>query len=305
MTRPLVSIVTTSYEHAPYLEETFRSVLEQDYPRIEYLVVDDGSTDESPEIVRRWADRFAWWRVQENEGQVAALNCAFLHATGDLMGFVNSDDTLLPGAVSRMVAEFERDRELLLVYGSATWTDERSQSVGTLEAGEWDAARLARTGKQPVPQPASLWSRRAWELAGPFNPNSWSLFDTEFYLRLAMAGRAVRLPPPPLATFRLHAGSKSMSRFERMADECVRFAEGFYGGPDFPASLRPYARQGRASFYRRAALNCYAAGDLRRARRLFARSLLLSPRGIDRKQASRLVRSFVPERIVRRRRART
>jgi hypothetical protein len=221
------------------------------------------------------------------------------------MGFVNSDDTLLPGAVSRMVAEFERDPELLLVYGSATWTDERSQPVGTLEAGEWDAAELARTGKQPVPQPASLWSRRAWELAGPFNLDLWSLFDTEFYLRLAVAGRAVRLPPPPLATFRLHAGSKSMSRFERMADECVRFAEGFYGGPDLPASLRPYARQGRASFYRRAALNCYAAGDLARARRLFTRALLLSPRGIDRKQASRLVRSFVPERIVRRRRART
>ena len=304
MTRPLVSIVTTSYDHAPYLEETLRSVLDQDYPRIEYLVVDDGSTDGSAEIVRRWADRFAWWRVQENEGQVAALNRAFSHASGDVMGFVNSDDTLLPEAVSRMVAELERDPELLLVYGSATWTDEQSQPVGTLEAGEWDAARLARTGLQPVPQPASLWTRRAWELAGPFNPDSWSLFDTEFYFRLAVAGRAARIPGPPLATFRLHAGSKSMSRFERMADECVRFADEFYGGAGFPAELRPYARQGRASFYRRAALNCYAAGDLRRARRLALRSLVLSPRGIDRKQASRLARSFVPERIVRRRRAR-
>jgi glycosyltransferase involved in cell wall biosynthesis len=304
LSRPLVSVVTTSYEHAPYLEETLRSVLEQDYPRIEYLVVDDGSTDGSGEIVRRFADRFAWWSVQENEGQVAALNRAFSHATGDVLGFVNSDDTLLPGAVSRMVAELERDPELLLVYGSAVWTDERSQPVGTLEAGEWDPARLARTGLQPVPQPASLWTRRAWELAGPFNPDSWSLFDTEFYLRLSVAGRAARLPPPPLATFRLHAGSKSMSRFERMADECVRFAEDFYGGPEFPESLRPYARQGRASFYRRAALNCYAAGDLRRARRLALRSLVLSPRGIDRKQASRLARSFVPEGIVRRRRVR-
>ena len=299
MKRPLVSIVTTSYDHAPYLEETFRSVLEQDYEPIEYLVVDDGSTDGSGEIVRRWSERFAWWRVQENEGQVAALNRAFSHATGSYMGFVNSDDTLLPGAVSRMVEAFERDPEVLLVYGSALWTDDLSRLVGTLEAGEWDAARLAQTGEQPVPQPASLWTRRAWELAGPFNPASWSLFDTEFYLRLAVAGRAARLPPPPLATFRLHAGSKSMSRFERMADECVRFAEDFYGGPDFPAALRPYARRGRASFYRRAALNSYAAGDLRRARRLWARSLALSPRGISRKQAVRLVRTFVPRRTAR------
>jgi glycosyltransferase involved in cell wall biosynthesis len=278
-------------------------VLEQDYEPIEYLVVDDGSTDGSGEIVRRWSDRFAWCSVQENEGQVTALNRAFSHATGDVMGFVNSDDSLLPGAVSRMVAEFERDPDLLLVYGSAVWTDDRSQPVGTLEAGEWDAAHLAATGLQPVPQPASLWTRRAWELAGPFNPASWSLFDTEFYLRLAVAGRASRLPPPPLATFRLHAGSKSMSRFERMADECVRFARDFYGGSDFPSELRPYARRGQASFYRRAALNCYAAGDLRRARRLFLRSLALSPRGLDRKQASRLARAFMPERVVRRRRA--
>src|SRR5207248_7110883 len=102
-----------------------------------------------------------------------------------------------------------------------------------------------QTGEQPVPQPASLWTRRAWELAGPFNPASWSLFDTEFFLRLAVAGRATRISGPPLATFRLHGGSKSMSRFERMADECVRFAEEFYGGRDLPEPLRRYARQGR------------------------------------------------------------
>src|SRR5205823_5638528 len=111
------------------------------------LVVDDGSTDASPEIVRRWSDRFAWWDVQENEGQVAALNRAFSHATGDLLGFVNSDDTLLPGAVSRMVAEFERDPEVLLVYGSAVWTHERSQPVGTLEAGEGGRASPSRCGR--------------------------------------------------------------------------------------------------------------------------------------------------------------
>jgi glycosyltransferase involved in cell wall biosynthesis len=302
VSEPLVSIVTTSYQHAPYLEETLRSVLDQDYPRIEYLVVDDGSTDGSVEIVRRYADRLAWSRCQENEGQARALNRAFSHATGDVMGFLSSDDTLLPGAVSRMVAELERDPELLLVYGAATWTNERSEPVGTLVAGEWDAAAFARTGNQPVPQPASLWTRRAWELAGPFDPHSWSLFDTEFYLRLAAAGRAARIDEP-LATFRIHPLRKSNSRFEEMAAECVRFADGFYGGAGLPERLRPHARAGRASFYRRAALNYYAAGEIGRARRLFLRSLALSPRGIDRKQASRLVRTLVPEPVVRRRRA--
>ena len=103
MTRPLVSIVTPSFNQAAFLEETIRSVLEQDYEPIEYLVVYDGSTDSSPEIVERYADRLAWWTRQENAGQVAALNRGFERATGEYMGYLNSDDTLLPGAVSQLV----------------------------------------------------------------------------------------------------------------------------------------------------------------------------------------------------------
>lgn len=302
MTRPLVSIVTTSYEQAPYLEETLRSVLEQDYPRIEYLVVDDGSTDASVEIIRRHEDRLAWWTRQENAGQARALNRGFERATGDLLGFLSSDDTLLPGAVSRMVAEFERDPELVLVYGDAVYVDEQSRPLGPVPSSDWDVARMACTGVQPIPQPASLWSRRGWEAAGPLNERSWALFDTELYLRLGVAGR-VRKIPQTLATFRLHPESKQMSRHERMAAECVRFADEFFGSDDLPTPLRPYARAGRANFYRRAALGFYAAGDVARARRLFLRSLTLSSRGLTRKQATRLIRTLAPARAVRRRRA--
>src|SRR5919205_2775909 len=115
--RPLVSIVTPSYNQAAFLEETIRSVLEQDYGPIEYVVVDDGSTDRSVEIVERYADRLAWWTRQENAGQVAALNRGFERTTGEYMAYLNSDDTLLPGAIARMVAELERDPDLWLDYG--------------------------------------------------------------------------------------------------------------------------------------------------------------------------------------------
>lgn len=302
MSRPLVSIVTTSYDQAAYLEETLRSVLEQDYEPLEYLVIDDGSTDGSPEIVRRYADRLAWHELGENRGQATALNRAFEHARGDLLGFVSSDDTLLPGAVARLAAEFERNSELLLAYGGADYVDAEGRRLGPVPSLDWDLARFARTGIQPVPQPASLWSRRAWELAGPFEERSWALFDTELYLRIGAAGHVVRVPET-LAAFRLHPESKQLSRRVRMAEECVRFADEFYGGPALPAPLRPYARAGRGAFYRRAALGFYAAGEIARARRLFLRSLALSPRGVQRKQAARLVRTLVPERLVRRRRA--
>jgi glycosyltransferase involved in cell wall biosynthesis len=299
--RPLVSIVTTSYNQAAYLEETMRSVLDQDYEPLEYLVIDDGSTDGSADIVRRYADRLAWWDVQENRGQAEALNQAFAHARGDLLGFVSSDDTLLAGAVSRLAGEFERDPALLLVYGGADYIDERSRRVGAVPTLDWDLGRFASTGIQPIPQPASLWSRRAWDLAGPFSARSWALFDTEFYLRIGAAGR-VRRVPETLATFRLHSASKQLSRHGKMADECVRFADEFFGSDALPAALRPYARSGRATFYRRGALSWYAAGDIPRARRLFLRSLVLSPRGMDRRQLTRLVRTLAPARVVRHRR---
>ena len=301
MTRPLVSIVTPSYNQAPYLEETLHSVLEQDYPRIEYVVVDDGSTDGSAEILEQYAARLSSLTLQENRGQARTLNEAFDRATGSILGALSSDDTLLPGAVSRVVEEFERDPELMLVYGDALHTDENSRQTGYLESLDWDVARMARTGMQAPPQPASFWTRRAWEVAGPFNERAWALFDTEFFLRLGTIGRARRLREP-LATVRLHPRSKTMSQHERMAAECLRFADEFFGDA-VPLALAPHARAGQAAFYRRAALSLYAAGDVAGARRLFARSLLRSPRGLTTKQLSRLARAFVPAFIVRRRRA--
>src|SRR5437763_3597959 len=110
-----VSIVTPSYNQAQFLEETIASVLDQDYPDIQYVIVDDGSTDESVEIIERYAERLHWWTHQENAGQVAAINRGFRHTDGELLGWLNSDDVMLPGAVSAMVEELERDPEALLV----------------------------------------------------------------------------------------------------------------------------------------------------------------------------------------------
>jgi hypothetical protein len=208
---------------------------------------------------------------------------------------------LLPGAVSKLVAALEADPDAVLAYGDAVYIDERSERTGAVPASDWDPARYARTGRQPIPQPASLFTRRGWELAGPLNERAWALFDSELYLRLGTVGRMVRIHEP-VAAFRLHPESKQLSRRGRMAEECVRHADEFFGGDALPAALRPYARSGRATFYRRGALAWYAAGDIPQARRLFLRSLVLSPRGMNRKQLTRLVRTLAPARVVRHRR---
>jgi len=301
MSKPRVSIVTSSYNQAAFLEETMRSVLEQDYEPLEYLVIDDGSTDGSAEIIRRYADRLTWWTVQENAGQAVTVNRGLARARGTILGFLSSDDLLLPGAVAKLVSALEADPDAVLAYGDAVYVDERSRRTGVVPASDWDPAQYARTGRQPIPQPASLFTRRGWELAGPLNERAWALFDSELYLRLGTVGHMVRIHEP-VAAFRLHPESKQVSRRERMGAECVRHADEFFGSDALPTALRPYVRNARGTFYRRGALSWYAAGDIPRARRLFLRSLVLSPRGMDRKQLTRLVRTLAPARVVRHRR---
>ena len=301
MGRPIVSVVTPSYNQAPFLEETLRSVLDQDYPELEYLVVDDGSTDGSVEIIRRYEDRLAWWTTQENAGQPAAINRGMARARGEYLAYLNSDDTLLPGAISRMVAELQADPSLLFVYGDSVLTDEASQETGLLEARPLDMAAMVRACDCHIPQPSSLWRRRAWELAGPFNESGYYFFDWEFFLKASGFGPGKRISVP-LSTYRLHPESKSIAAPLPKAREYVRLADEVF--PVLPAYLTPAVRQGRSSAYLRAGDYFYWALELRLARRYLFRGLALYPRNASRRSLGLAAKSLLPRSLVERLRAR-
>ena len=120
---PLVSIVTPSYNQAIYLEDTLRSVLNQDYPRIEYIVIDGGSTDGSQEIIQRYADRLAYWTSEPDSGQADAINKGLRRTTGEIVAWLNSDDMYMADAVQEAVEALDASPEAGMVYADGLMVD--------------------------------------------------------------------------------------------------------------------------------------------------------------------------------------
>ncbi len=295
-----VSIVTPSYNQAQFLEETIQSVIEQDYPELEYVVVDDGSTDGSLEIARRYEGRLHKLIAQENAGQVAAINRGFRDTDGELMAYLNSDDTFLPGAVTEMVAALEADPALVMVYGDALYSDAASRQTGRLASRPWDPPLMVRNCDNHVVQPSSMWRRSAWEQAGPFDERGYYFFDFELYLRLSVLGPVKRVERP-WSTYREHPASKTVGDQVGKARDYLRFADSFLTSDRLPAELRPYAREGRARARVAAGNNLYGQLELGLARRCLWGALLIDPRAAS---PSLALKSLLPRFVVRRLRAR-
>ncbi len=295
MTQPLVTIVVPSYGQAAFLEETLRSVFDQDYPRLEVIVVDGGSADGSVEIIERHADRLAWWVSERDGGQADALNKGFARATGDLLGWICSDDTLLPGAVTAAVAALSADPAALLVYGDALMVDEAGHPLGRLPARPFDLVEMVRTCQNHVVQPGSLFTRRAWELAGPLVVESHYYFDFELVLRLALLGSAVRLERP-LGTYRLHVESKSVAGTLIKATDHQRLYEALFARADLPAAVQAVEAEARSLSELTAGEYYYASGDRGKARKAYLRALRLWPRRLDARSAGLVARTFLPAR---------
>ena len=216
----LVSIVTPSYNQAEYLEETIQSVLSQDYPHLEYLIVDGGSTDGSLEVIQKYASRLAWWVSEPDRGQTDAINKGFQHARGQVLAWLNSDDTYLPGAVSQAVEALEADPRLGLVYGDANLVDEGGGVLGRFPARQVDLRSLRR-GSVHIPQQAAFFRGDLWRQVGPLDPSFYFAMDYDLWVRLARVSE-LRYIPRTWANFRLHGGGKTVVSDDRCWPEMLR-----------------------------------------------------------------------------------
>ena len=225
--RPRLSIITPSFNQADFIERTLKSVLEQGYPDLEYIVVDGGSDDGSVEIIERYSDQLAWWVSEPDEGQTHALNKGLARATGEIVAYINSDDYYLPGAFETAVAGFE-DPQVQWLAGTCLYLDGGSGEEPSIWTPQPPDPRRYWWMLQPwgVPQAATFWRRDVFARFGTFRQDMHYVFDTELGLRLAYAGVLPRLTEEKLAVRFLQGEAKStdLEPFDR---EARRFVELF------------------------------------------------------------------------------
>lgn len=222
MTRlaPLVSIITPSFNQARFLEATMQSVLSQDYTNLEYIVVDGGSTDGSLEIIRRYESRLAWWVSEHDQGQTDAINKGMAQAHGEILAWLNSDDTYLPGTVASAVDCLRTSPRAGVVYGDANYIDEAGNVIGRFPAAQTDCRRL-RQGYVHIPQQAAFFRGDLWREVGPLDPTYYFAMDYDLWVRIA--GRAeLKYVRQTWANFRLHSAGKTIAADERCWPEMLR-----------------------------------------------------------------------------------
>lgn len=282
---PRVSLVTPVYNQGHYLEETLRSVLLQGYPDLEHVVVNDGSTDDSEEVMRRYEPWLARTITQPNAGQRAAINRGFEHVSGEVLAYLNSDDLLLPGALERAALEIDPGAGRHVVMGRCRFTDPEGRYVGIEHPSRFSShARVLEVWKgHTIPQPSVFWTPEVWKTCGPILEDVW--VDYGLFCRFS---RRYRFHPVDqvLSTYRLHPESKTqVSGEERRLREVVAISRRYWGAPLSPRRWRvalSYAlfrldRRGRARRALRAARE-----EARHARALRAlghalRAVLLAP----------------------------
>jgi len=215
---PRVSIVTPSYNQGRFLEETILSVLNQDYPNLEYIVMDGGSTDNSVEIIKKYEDRLAYWVSEPDKGQSDAINKGFSVATGEIFAWLNSDDMYLPAAIPSVVSFFQAHPGIGCVIGDMAIIGPDSECLFVRKSIPFKLRRTLYAG-WIVPQPATFFTRGAFERTGKLDTELQYQMDYEFFLRMALTGVRFGNIRRPLAAFRLHKSSKTVSEYNTKVDQ--------------------------------------------------------------------------------------
>ena len=218
---PTLSVVVPSFNQGRFLSQTLESILDQAYPRLELIVVDGGSSDDSPAIIRSYEKHIRWWVSEPDNGQAHAINKGFAKSSGEVMAWINSDDLVAPGAFFRVMRHFYQVPSISVVYGNRVVIDE-----GGREIGRWTlpghSARVLRWADF-VPQETLYWRRSAWDATGARLDESFRFaMDWDFLLRLAKSRQHFVHLPYFLGLFRVHHNQKTSAQMSTVGESEIQ-----------------------------------------------------------------------------------
>lgn len=223
---PLVSIVTPTYNQAEYLAETIDSVLAQDYQNIEYIVLDDGSTDHTRDVLRKYDGKLRW-ESHENMGQAKTLNKGWSISSGEIIAYLSSDDCLQKNAVSEAIKAFSENPDIIVTYSDYYLINNRSDIIREFHAPDYDRHALIED-LICQPGPGAFFRRKIFSELGGWHPEFRQIPDFEFWLRASQYGDFLRLKKP-LAYSRIHESSLSFAKTNiDRAEEPVKLIKGFW-----------------------------------------------------------------------------
>ena len=246
-THPLISIITPSYNQADYLEKSMLSVLNQDYPNFEYILVDGNSTDGSQDIIKKYEDKLSWWVSEDDNGQADAFNKGLKKAKGKYIGWLNSDDLYLKDAISEAVEILEANHEIAFVFGDVQSINEKGEIINIMRYGDWQLTDLMQF--KIIGQPAVFMRRDLLEKAGGLDPSFHFLLDHHLWLKLASKAD-IKYSHQLWAAARFHTSAKNIAQAEKFGQEAYRLVDWMRNNPDLESVFKPNKRKILAGAHR-------------------------------------------------------
>ena len=242
MIQPKISIVTPSFNQGKYLEETILSVIEQNYPNLEYIVIDGGSSDNSLDIIKKYNDRISYWESESDNGQSDAINKGFDRASGDILSWINSDDYYNPGTLDEVSKILDRNQNQLLFGNCKYYNEDNGKSWVSNVGSKFNSFRLPFDYNYLI-QPSTFWTRKLWDSTGPLNENYHYGFDWEWILRASKDCEFI-YNVNALSVYRLHSNQKTQSGGKIRSEELHEILS-THGYEDYSSTLKkliPYKK---------------------------------------------------------------